>query len=625
MSQGEVRQSQLITTYGPGAMVDLPDHSVVIGGLNLWNYGKDQTAELIDETRLNSKVGKKLKNTHLVLQKPPINETGPGGIKKGGTIKSPQFPNWFVAQLEETIVFNNRRYRTRPLVKSNQLDERNRYIDINRKKHRVVPVRFVQSCPNGHLSDVNWREFVHKNNTKCKGGTLWLDEAGAGNDFAEIYVRCPKCNTRRPLSEAKQLSIGEKGIPALGYCSGQRPWLGAHGRERCVSDSNKGGAYPNRLLVRSASNAYFPEIISAISIPKPIDKVREILIKNLKLFETIDTSEKLKVFLTMLPPYIKDPLSNADPVDIFEALELIKGGNEKLLETEPLKFEELKALIGPIGSIKDNFGKNSFEAEDLDLSSKPKWFKNRINRVLKVHKLREVVALLSFTRLEPVVNQINGDPLDLGVRRASIDNKEITWLPAVENLGEGIFIGFDSSKINDWLNNESVVEYLSTHRDAFKTWNEEHGLSEDQFRWPGGAYLMLHSLSHLLISQAALDCGYSASSIKERIYSFPELGYGILLYTGGSGSEGTLGGLVGLSDKIEILLEKALDRGKLCSNDPFCSQHKPNNTFEKRYSHGAACHSCLLIAETSCERKNEFLDRSLLVPTLEEKDAAFFD
>ena len=41
MSQGEVRQSQLITTYGPGAMVDLPDHSVVIGGLNLWNYGKE--------------------------------------------------------------------------------------------------------------------------------------------------------------------------------------------------------------------------------------------------------------------------------------------------------------------------------------------------------------------------------------------------------------------------------------------------------------------------------------------------------------------------------------------------------------------------------------------------------
>ena len=111
------------------------------------------------------------------MQKPPIDETGPGGIKKGGFIKSPQFPNWFVAQLDETIIFYGRRYRTRPLVKSNQLDERNRYIDINRKKHRVVPVRFVQSCPNGHLSDVNWRDFAHKGNTNCRE-TLWLDEAG---------------------------------------------------------------------------------------------------------------------------------------------------------------------------------------------------------------------------------------------------------------------------------------------------------------------------------------------------------------------------------------------------------------------------------------------------------------
>ena len=624
MSQGEVRQSQLITTYGPGAMVDLPDHSVVIGGLNLWNYGKENTAELIDEPRLVQKLRQTLQVPNLVLQKPPIDETGPGGVKKGGFIKSPQFPNWFVAQLDETITFNDRRYRTRPLVKSNQLDERNRYMDINREKYRVVPVRFVQSCPNGHLSDVSWREFVHKKNTNCRE-TLWLDEAGAGNDFAEIFVRCPKCNIRRPLSDAKQLALGDKGIPALGYCNGERPWLGSYGKERCESASNNGGSYPNRLLVRSASNAYFPEIVSAISIPKPIDKVREVLIKNLKLFENINTLENLKFYLSIAPDYIKEQLLETNLNETFEALESIKGGNEQSGEIEPLKVQELKALIGVIENQKENYGKNSFEAEKVDLSSKSKWFKDRINRVLKVHKLREVVALLGFTRLEPVVNQIDGDPFDLGVKRASIDNKEITWLPAVENMGEGIFIGFDPNKIEAWLSDDKVEEYLSTHRDAFKIWNKEHGLSEDEFGWPGGAYLMLHSLSHLLITQAALDCGYSASSIKERIYSFSGLGYGILLYTGGSGSEGTLGGLVGLADNIDLLLKKALERGKLCSNDPFCSQHKPNNQFEKRYSHGAACHSCELIAETSCERKNEFLDRSLVVPTLEEKDAAFFD
>ena len=72
MSQGEVRQSQLITTYGPGAMVDLPDHSVVIGGLNLWNYGKEHTAELIDEPRLIQNLRQTLQVPNFILQKPPV-------------------------------------------------------------------------------------------------------------------------------------------------------------------------------------------------------------------------------------------------------------------------------------------------------------------------------------------------------------------------------------------------------------------------------------------------------------------------------------------------------------------------------------------------------------------------
>ena len=79
-----------------------------------------------------------------------------------------------------------------------------------------------------------------------------------------------------------------------------------------------------------------------------------------------------------------------------------------------------------------------------------------------------------------------------------------------------------------------------------------------------------------------------------------------------------------LADQMTGLLQRALDRGSLCSNDPFCSSHDPNDPLEKRYSHGSACHGCLLIAETSCERRNEFLDRSLLVPTLQNSEAAFF-
>ncbi len=135
---------------------------------------------------------------------------------------------------------------------------------------------------------------------------------------------------------------------------------------------------------------------------------------------------------------------------------------------------------------------------------------------------------------------------------------------------------------------------------------------------------MLHSLSHLLITAVSLECGYSASSIRERIYA-GESGYGILLYTATPDSEGTLGGLAMVGRKTELHLRNALEMGQLCSNDPVCAQHRPDNPQEERFLHGAACHGCLLIAETSCERYNEYLDRELVVPTVMATGVEFFE
>lgn len=617
----EVRHSQLITTYGPGAMVDLPNASIVIGGLNYWSYGTAEP-EVITEPRLINKLRQVLNVGSLRLQKPPLHDIGPGNRSLSGGIRSPEFPGWFVVQLQSTHQENGREYRTRPLVEAHRLEKR-QYRDANRKAHDVVPVRFVQSCPNGHLSDVNWRRFVHRDRSACDE-VLWLDEAGSGNDFTEIYIRCPKCKERRPLSETTQTpGQGDDRGSVLGACRGERPWLGPNNLEDCINSNGK--RYANRLLVRSASNAYFPETISTISIPEPNDEIRSLLANNLRLLEKIDSAGTLSFWLKQFAPAdFAQKLDGQDPQVIFELLESVRGGEVPTQKIPALKAEELRLLLGPSADLQKGHDASRFYAEELDLSDKPLWFSDRISRVLKVHCLREVMALIGFTRLEPVVSQIDGDPLDLGVKRAAIDVKEATWLPAVENLGEGIFLGFSTPKVHNWLKHDAVKQHLSKHQEAFAIWNKEHGLTEDKFRWPGGAYVMLHSLAHLLITEAALDCGYSASAIKERIYAFPDLGYGILLYTGGSGSEGTLGGLVSLANRLDELLMLALERGGLCSNDPFCSSHQPNDSLEKRYAHGAACHSCLLIAETSCERHNEFLDRALVVPTLDQQEVAFF-
>ena len=144
--------------------------------------------------------------------------------------------------------------------------------------------------------------------------------------------------------------------------------------------------------------------------------------------------------------------------------------------------------------------------------------------------------------------------------------------------------------------------------------------------YPGVRYAF-HTLSHLLIRELALECGYNAASIRERIYGDTKDGQaqaGILIYTAAADSDGTLGGLVDLGkpESLGRLLDQAINRAKICSSDPLCSEHDPK---KDRSLHSAACHACTFVSETSCEKGNRYLDRALVVATLDNTDAAFFD
>jgi len=215
------------------------------------------------------------------------------------------------------------------------------------------------------------------------------------------------------------------------------------------------------------------------------------------------------------------------------------------------------------------------------------------------------------------------DDLAINIRRANLDF-EPKWVPAIENLGEGVFISIQKEAIHQWLKRPEVKAREQHLEQGFYKWLDTRGIPREKAKFPGAAYIMLHSLSHLLITAVSLDCGYASSAIRERIYAFEDIGYGILLHTGTSGSEGTLGGLVEVGRRIEEHLSRALEYGRLCSNDPVCAQHQPDDEQEDRLLHGAACHGCLLIAETSCERRNEMLDRALVVNTVGGLGAEFF-
>jgi hypothetical protein len=231
-----------------------------------------------------------------------------------------------------------------------------------------------------------------------------------------------------------------------------------------------------------------------------------------------------------------------------------------------------------------------------------------------------VQVLTGFTRFEPVTPDINGE-YDTDVERAELA-LEPQWFPAVENRGEGIFIELCTEAINTWRERQAVKARLQQLLAGHRHWMESRKNPHD---FPDGPYILLHTLSHLLIQSLAMHCGYPASSIRERIYAdMQAVRFGILLYTSSPDAEGTLGGLVQQARHLEDHLASALRLGALCSNDPVCAQHTPGEGMESRWLSGAACHGCALVAETSCEMHNNYLDRALVVPTLAVPDAAFF-
>ena len=199
---------------------------------------------------------------------------------------------------------------------------------------------------------------------------------------------------------------------------------------------------------------------------------------------------------------------------------------------------------------------------------------------------------------------------------------EPAWFPAVENRGEGILLQLRAEAIKGWLARAPVKRRLDELVSGHDT-RAARRKSERPF--PGGPCVLLHTPAHLLVQSLSMRCGYPAASVRERIYvDDPGERYALLLYTASPDAEGALGGLVQEARRIEDHVRHALRSVALCSNDPVCAEHVPGHSMEERWLHGAACHGCTLIAETSCEMRNEYLDRALVAPALDAAGAAFF-
>ena len=596
MADNFIRQSQLITTYGPGAMIDLPDHSVIVSGLQDWSFRR---REKIEEARLVAKLSQLLDVPSLELYTPPRHEDNSTQL---APIGARIFPTWFIVKNSKPSP-RNAQWRRRRLVRWEHL-ERRRFKDENGKPLPVVPVRFVCGCRRGHIDDLNWRAFIHKSGKQCQR-PLWLEERGTSGDISDIYGVCD-CGEERALYEALDIRTSP-----LGHCFGNRPWIGQYAREKCTE--------PFRLLVRTASNAYFPQVMSVISLPEFDAGLADKVSSNYDLLQQADEFVGIANFRSSskLNAIFEDI---SDEAVIAEFRRQRGGGGS---EDVPVKVAEFKILNTGDDRIGENDSRSKFYAETLPREAwdpKSNSLLAPIDTLVLVHRLREVMALLGFTRFEAVNPDKDGE-IDLDVTRAALA-ETITWLPAVENRGEGVFVSFKKDEIEQWLERSEVQAHGRKIEAGWQTWAEERLRKGEIF--PGLPYVMLHSLSHMLMTSIALDCGYPASSLRERVYA-GDSGYGILIYTGSSDSEGTLGGLVETGRRFAEHLRRALRDNLLCSNDPVCAEHAPDTSYEGRPLQGAACHGCLLISETSCEQRNDFLDRAVVVPTVSTPDAAFFD
>lgn len=610
MSRQQIRSNQLITTFGPGAMVDLPDRSIIIGGLDGWRFDPSKPCT-VDEPRLAAKLARLLrqqqpsfKGHSIQLRTPPpaADAIFQQGVVTPG-VAGYIFPHWFIVQNVELTASKHRRRR---LVMQGQLQDATGKFRDKDKSYPVVPVRFVRACRKGHVGDIQWRTFAHSGQTQCQQD-LWMEERGSTGDLSDVWITCD-CGAKRSMSEA-----AEPGN--LGKCNGSRPWL---------DDSENTCGETNGLLLRTASNAYFPQTLPVISIPDSMGKVEATVLElwdsHLCKITTVDQLGMIKD----LVPELADKLAGLSDTDVFEVMQLIREGKQTAAVARPVKEVEFDALSGAAIEQQTDEPDGDFFARHLPDSV---WRNDKLESVENVvlaHRLREVVALLGFTRFEPESADVTGE-LDIQVQRAPI-TRDPKWMPVSENRGEGIFIQFNADAIDTWASSEAVQDRARVLEEGLQAWRANHPNSQIEF--PGVAYIMLHSLSHLLISVIALDCGYPLSSLRERIYAPDGKGamegrYGILIYTSSSGAEGTLGGLVQSARNIRKHLLKAVQTGTLCSNDPVCSSNSSMHGGIDKIA-GSACHGCLYIAETSCERFNQFLDRSLVVPTIDRRGCEFF-
>lgn len=591
---GTVRRSQLISTYGIGAILDLEKGSFMPLGLEDWEKTTTSSTLRINEARLEAQ----LDVSHFRL--PPVAEQVQGTrlVYLNRTAPAARFPAWQECRRchrigRESDPFELATDGSRLVCTATKCG----------KQSYTTPVRFVLACKSGHLDEFPWAWWAHRRRPEgvCDHPLLFLRSLGRSASLADLFVECRGCktdgrNTSNSMGAAFKLeSVKDRA------CSGMRPWLGDQ-VSSCRSEL--------RVLQRGASNVHFPVVASALSIPPVSEAVFQIIEDNW-------------LALGAAPPEAVGPILN------------------KIAETYSLSFEIVRAAYNdkkaPPGTSQSSTDNSSRREEYAALSADrddpviagisphfcnmvldpPESLSQLFDLVGAVSRLREVRVLTGFSRIAPF--PVSSERVQQAIaegRISPLSRKRLQWLPAAEIRGEGIFLRFRSDAIDNWVeSNPNLQNRVNSLERRSAAVAAERGYFRDYAIT--ARLLLVHSFAHALIRQISIVCGYSSSALRERLFvSETEAGQtamnGLLIYTGSPDSEGSLGGLVRLAepDILEGIIRTTVMNAQWCGSDPVCLETEPSISGER--ISGAACHCCLLVPETACEKFNRELDRTVL-------------
>lgn len=607
-----LRRSELISPTGIGALTTNSDGiNLIPGALDMW-FDKNDIIESefeIHEERLS-----KIFNVDSFRLPPdyrkPFNNFQQQS-EKNLNIRIPmvRFPNWYYCS---SCKMMSKEVSSRKDSILNCIHCKNKYA-------RLIQVPLIVACEKGHLDDFPWNEWVHKSQKPSCNGPLKLISTG-GATLSSMKVKCTSCSDERPLrglttkdSEHLYNHLSEEGHYT---CTGRKPWFGDR------MQNTECDCIPQPIL-KNASNAYFSEVLNAIYLPPNRDAKIQ---KTLDLLSESNIRENIELLKKSAPISVIANVLIANFTSLNDTgTALLEEAIAKIINSEDETENSENSVLLNLKIEEHNFLASDKKLDSEFLFVQPEYNKEDntrlyekfgISKINLIPKLRETRVLYGFSRLNPPLPLTTNTKniVENGKSKLFIKPENFNWLPAYKVQGEGIYIEFDDNLLSDWENsiqNSLRVSKLNARLENAS--REGVGVKADV----SPRYVMLHTLAHLFIQEIVLSCGYSSSSLKERVYVGPTENTnmnGFLIYTATGDSEGTMGGLVRLGkvSSIESILEKAISKANWCSSDPVCNEIGMDFGQGRDYLNGAACHNCAYISEISCEELNKYLDRGFV-------------